>query len=265
MIATAPTSKGSTIPITAPETAAPTDGASARPDLLAGLRWGTREIVAATVLLVAVDLFAGWSFLASYFGYFRVPVEGLGLSLQEMLAQGMQSILLPLTVIFVAAGAPGRKLRPAAITIGVYLLFLAVVALANHWASTSSVVVQLSASIAIAGLVFMLRMGYGTRPVERLIMGAVVVLLLISIPAATGTLEAAQTADAKSSTLRIVTNSPVLPGGASTSASGLLSSGLFNYSNYVLLRESDSRYWVLRIGDHYAYSIPKSSVVYIRY
>jgi hypothetical protein len=231
--------------------------------LLAGLRWGTREVVLAIAALVAVDLFAGWSFLASYFGYFRVPVEGLGLSFQEILAQGMQSILLPLTVIFVAAGAPRRRLRPAAIAVGAYLVFLAVVALANHWASIGTIIIQLSASVAIAGLVFMLRTGYGRRPVERLIMGAIVVLLLISIPVATGTLEAAQVAGTQSTTLRIVTNAPVLPSNASVGS--LLSGGQFTYNNYVLLRESDTRYWVFRIGDHYAYSIPKSEVVYIRY
>ena len=95
-------------------------------------------------------------------------------------------------------------------------------------------------------------------------MTAVVVLLLISIPVATGTLEAAQVAGTKSSTLRIVANAPILPTNASPVGS-FLTGGQFTFNNYVLLRESDTRYWVFRIGDHYTYSIPKSEVVYIRY
>jgi hypothetical protein len=232
--------------------------------MLAGLRWGTREVVLLIAGVVAVDLFAGWSFLSSYFAYFRVPAEGLGLSFQEILAQGMQSILLPLTVIVVAAGAPRRRLQPAAIGVALYLVFLAFVALFNHWASVGTVIVQLSASAALAGVTFMLRAGYGRRPVERLIMGAIIVLLLISIPVATGTLEAAQLAGTKSSTLRVVTNAPVLPGG-NLSASGLLTNGMYTYNNYVLLRETETRYWLFRIGDNYAYSLPKSEVVYLRY
>jgi hypothetical protein len=233
--------------------------------MLAGLRWGTREVVFGIAILVAIDLFAGWSYLGSYFGFFRVPVEGLGLTFQEILAQGMQAILLPLTVIFVAMGAPRGRLRAAAVAVGAYLVFLAIVALVNHWASTGTVLVQLSASVAIAGLVFMLRTGYGRRPMERLIMTAVVVLLLISIPVATGTLEAAQVAGTKTSTLRIVSNGPILPTSGGSLVGGLLNAGQFTFNNYVLLRETDTRYWVFRIGDHYAYSISKSEVVYIRY
>jgi hypothetical protein len=255
----------SSIPTSTPEAETPTAPASPLPDTLAGLRWGTREVVIAIVLLLAIDLFAGWSFLASYFGFFRVPVEGLGLTFQEILAQGMQAILLPLTVIVVASGAPRRRMRAAAVAVGAYLIFLAAAALTNHWASVGTVLVQLSASIAIAGLVFMLRLGYGRRPLERLLMTAVVVLLLISIPVATGTLEAAQVAGAKTSTLRIVSNAAILPTNSALPAGNLLAGGQYTYNNYVLLRESETRYWVFRIGDQYAYSIPKSEVVYIRY
>jgi hypothetical protein len=255
----------SSIPTSTREAETPTDPASPLPDTLAGLRWGTREVLIAIVVLFAIDLFAGWSYLSSYFGFFRLPVEGLGLSFQEILAQGMQSLLLPLTVIVVASGAPRRRLRAAVIAVGAYLVFLAAVALTNHWASFGTVLVQLSASIAIAGLVFMLRMGYGRRPLERLIMTAVVVLLLISIPVATGTLDAARVADTKTSTLRIVSNAPILPTASAGPVGSLLTGGQYTFNNYVLLRESDTRYWVFRIGDHYTYSISKSEVVYIRY
>lgn len=241
-----------------PGSSAPTDPAGPLPDLLAGLRWGTREVLVVAAVLLLADVFAGWSYLASYFGYFRVPAEGLGLSLPEVLGQGLRSLLLPLTVVVVAAAAPSRRLRPAAIAVGVYLLFIALVALGNHWVSPGAVLVQLAVSIAVAGIVFGLRLGFGRRPGERLMIGAAAVLLLISLPIASGILDAAQLAGSKTTTLRLVTSSPILP-------DAVPASGQFTYTNYVLLRETDSRYWLFRIGDRYAYSIAKSAVAYIRY
>jgi hypothetical protein len=226
--------------------------------LLAGLRWGAREVLAAAAVLVVVDVFAGWSYLASYFLYFRVPAEGLGLTLPEVLGQGLRTILLPLTVIVVAAVAPGRRLRAAAIAVGAYLAFLALAVLVNRWASPGAVVVQLAASIAVAAIVFGLRMGVGRKPVQALLIGVAGLLLLISIPVATGTLDAGQLAAAKSTTLRVVTTSPLLP-------SAIPASGQYTYTNYVLLRENETRVWLFRIGDRYAYSIAKSDIVYIRY
>jgi hypothetical protein len=226
--------------------------------LLAGLRWGTREIVAVVAAVILVDVFAGWSYLTSYFGYFRVPVEGLGLSMPEVLGQGLRSILLPLTVVFFSALAPSRHLRQGALFVGAYLVFLAAAALGNHWASPGSVAAQLAASIAIGGLVFAVRLGYGKTRGQRLVMTAVGVLLLISIPIATGTLDATQKASATDTTLRIVTSNPILPNETP-------SNGLFATSNYVLLRESESRIWIFRIGGSNAYSIAKSSLLYIRY
>ncbi|MEO8744062.1 MAG: hypothetical protein ABI334_07590 [Candidatus Dormiibacterota bacterium] len=227
-------------------------------DLLVGLRWGTRDVLVATAVLIAIDIFAGWTYVASYFGFFRVPIEGLGLSLPEVLAQGLRTVLLPITVVVVAAVAPNRRLRPAAIGVGGYLLFLAVVAVGNHWASPGSVAVQLAASIVIAGAVFGLRLGFGETQIQRLVIGALALLLLLSIPVATGILDATQKAATKTSTLQIVTSTAILP-------SATPASGQFSYTNYVLLRESDTRYWLFRIGGQYAYSIAKSEVLYIRY
>lgn len=259
-IATPQRSKASnSLPPTTHEAFASTDPASPLPDLLAGLRWGTRELLIAGAVLLVMDVFAGWSYLASYFGYFRIPVEGLGLGLPEVLAQGLRSILLPLTVIVLAASAPTRRLRPAAIAVLGYLVFLAILALGNHWASPGSVAAQLAASLAIAGVVFTLRLGFGRTQAQRLIVAALGLLLLISIPIASGTLDASQKAAAKTSTLRIVTSQPILPSAAPATA------GQFTYANYVLLREGDTRYWLFRIGDQYAYSVAKSDVLYIRY
>jgi hypothetical protein len=259
-IANPPRSKASSNPSpTTPEAFAPTDPASPLPDLLAGLRWGTRELLVAGAVLVVMDVFAGWSYLASYFGYFRIPVEGLGLGLPEVLAQGLRSILLPMTVIVLAASAPTRRLRPAAIAVLGYLVFLALVALGNHWASPGSVAAQLAASLAIAGVVFLLRLGFGRTQAQRLIVGALGLLLLISIPIASGTLDASQKAGTKTTTLRLVTSTAILPSAAPSTT------GQFTYANYVLLREGDTRYWLFRVGDQYAYSIAKTEVLYIRY
>jgi hypothetical protein len=171
----------------------------------------------------------------------------------------LRSILLPLTVIVLAASAPTRRMRPAAIAVLGYLVFLAILALGNHWASPGSVAAQLAASLAIAGVVFTLRLGFGRTQVQRLIVAALGLLLLISIPVASGTLDASQKAAAKTSTLRLVTGAPILPSAAPSTT------GQFTYANYVLLREGDTRYWLFRIGDQYAYSVAKSDVLYIRY
>ncbi len=260
MIATTPRSKASSsnLPISTPEANAPTAPASPLPDLLAGLRLGAKEWVAAASVLLVVDLFAGWSYLVSYFNYFRIPSEGLGLTLPELLGQGLRTVLLPLTVVVVAAAAPARRVRQAAVAVAVYLVVLLAVALVNHWGSTGAVLVQLAAAVAAAAIVFGMRLGIGARPAERLMLGAAGLLLLLSVPIATGTLDAGQAAGAKSTTLRLVTSSAILP-------SAVPSGGGYVYTNYVLLRENDSRYWVFRIGDRYAYSIAKSQVVYIRY
>jgi hypothetical protein len=219
--------------------------------LLAGLRWGTREVIAVTAAVVLIDIFAGWSYLASYFGYFRVPVEGLGLTMPEVLGQGLRSILLPATVVFFSILAPSRHLRQGAIAVGAYLLFLTAAALGNHWASPGSVAVQLAASIAVGGIVFALRMGYGRNHGQRLVIVAVAVLLIISIPIATGVLDATQKSSTRDTTLSIATSNP--------------SNSLFAASRYVLLRENETRIWVFRIGGTNAYSISKSDLLYIRY
>src|SRR2546423_2632937 len=213
MIATTPRSKASSsnLPISTPEADAPADPASALPDLLAGLRLGAREWIVVAAVLLAVDAFAGWTYLVSYFSYFRIPSEALGLSAPEVLAQGLRTVLLPLTVVIVAVLAPGPRLRPAAIGVGVYLLVLLAVAVINHWASPGAVLVQLVAALAAAGIVFGMRLGLGARPFERLVIGAAGLLLLIPIPVAAGTPGAGPAAGGRLATFRPVTSGPGLP------------------------------------------------------
>ena len=84
-ISTSPRRKASNTasPTTTPEAFSSTAPASPLPNLLAGLRWGTQEVLAPAAVLIAIVLFAGWAYFATYFAYFRVPVESLGLSLPE--------------------------------------------------------------------------------------------------------------------------------------------------------------------------------------
>src|SRR3982074_3420345 len=127
-ISTSPRRKDSTTtsptPTSTSEAFSSTAPASPLPHWLAGLRWGAQGLLAPAAVLAAIVLFAGWSYLATYFAYFRVPVESLGLTIPEVLAQGLRSILLPVSVIVLAASAPRRSLRVAALAAGPYLLFL---------------------------------------------------------------------------------------------------------------------------------------------
>ncbi len=216
--------------------------------------------MAVVIILAALDVVAGWSYLTSYFGYFGIPIEALDLSPGEILAHGVSSMLLTLTVIAAAflAAAPGNKLGSAVALIGGYIVFLAFVAFVGHLASVVAILAQSAAAIAMAAVVFALRRGFGATAVQRLALAAVGLLLLVSLPIAVGTLDASQKASDRQSTLRIITVDPVLPGSAVTG-------GQFTYSNYILLRESASQYWLLRIDNRRTYSIAKTEVLYVRY
>jgi hypothetical protein len=259
-IATPPRLKASTsttLPLVPPDP----DGARRNaPDLLAGFQWNGVYMLVAAGLLLVVAVFAGSSYLLSYYGYFRLPIESLGLSPLDIVDAGVRSVLLPLTTVPAAliASDPSRKLGVGVLTTAGYIVFLAYVAFANHFAAPSVILAQCAASVAIAGLVFAVRRGFGVQPAQRLVLGALVLLLLTSVPVVSGTLDAVQTASAKQSTLRIVTNVPILPGST-------VAGGQFTNSNYILLRETDSRYWLLRLDNHYTYSIAKSDVLYVRY
>ena len=259
-IANPPRGKAGSLPDSVPAVHAPTAGSTPAPDPLAGLRWGVHEVMVIAAAVIALDVFAGWSYLVSYFSYFRVPVDGLGVSAADVLTSGLRAMALPLVVLPVAvfAAAPARELRAAALAVAGFVALLAYLAFVTQSVSGPAILAQVAAAAAVAALVFAMRRGYGGSPMQRLIVAAVALLVFISIPVATGTLDAGQRASAKQTTLRIVTRDLVLP-------DGVAAGGAVTYSNYLLLRESDSRYWLLRIGDRYAYSIAKSAVLYIRY
>ncbi|MHB8613490.1 MAG: hypothetical protein ACYDAL_13830 [Candidatus Dormibacteraceae bacterium] len=251
------------LPIADPEGSDPLttpNSAAAAVDLLAGVRWGSMVWLAAAAILAGLDIVAGWFYVASYFGYFHLPLEGLGVSAQEIVALGARSVLLPLAVVPVAfvAAAPSRRLRPAALAVAAYVIVLTYVAFATSFLTRADLIVQVAAMLTAAGILFALRRGFGELPAQRLILVAVALLAFSSLPVASGIFDASQKASATQTTLRLVTQNPILPG-------SVVIGGAYSYSDYVLLRESDSRYWVMRLGDHHVYSIAKSEVLYIRY
>jgi hypothetical protein len=161
--------------------------------------------------------------------------------------------------VAVVAGAPSRKLKPGTLAVGGYVLVLAFGIFASHLVSPFIIPVEFVAAIASGAIVLLLRRGFGLTLLIRMVLVAAALLLVTSLPVASGILDASQTASAKQSTLRIITRDPILPGSA-------VAGGVFSNSNYVLLRETDGRYWLLRIdNNHNTYSIAKTDVLYIRY
>ncbi len=239
---------------------ATSNGATAVVDLLAKARLGGIGWFAGAAVLVGVDVVAGWFYVASYFGYFHLPLEGLGISAQEVVALGARSLLLPLAVIpvaFVAAG-PGRRLRTAFLAVAAFILVLTWVAFATSFLTSTELLVQIAAMFTATGILFAVRRGFGELPAQRLVLIAVALLAFSSLPVASGIFDASQKASATQTTLLFTTQNPLLPGPVATG-------GAYSYSDYVLLRETDSRYWVMRLHDHHVYSIAKSEVLYIRY
>lgn len=229
-------------------------------DLVANVRWRAITWLAVAALVAGVDVIAGWFYLASYFGHFHVPLEGLGISAQEIVALGARSLLLPLLVVPVAAvaGAPIHRLRRASLAVTAYIMVLTYVAYATSFLTVSDLIAELVAMFMAAVILFSLRRGFGLFPSQRLVLLIVALLAFSALPVATGIFDASQKASATQTTLRLTTADPVLPGAVPTGSAYL-------YSDYLLLRESDSRYWVMRLGDHHVYSIAKSEVIYIRY
>lgn len=229
-------------------------------DLLAKIRWRSLVWLVGAAALAALDVAAGWFYVASYYGYFHLPLEGLGLSAQEIVAQGARSMLLSLAVVPVAfvAGAPNHRLRQSAPAVALYIAVVAYAAMATSFLSPGDLVVQVAAMVTVASTLFSLRRGFGRLPGQRLLLLAVTILAFSALPVATGIFDASQKASATQTSLRLTTQSPVLPG-------SVASGGAYVYTDYVLLRESETRYWLLRLRDHHVYSIPKTAVIYIRY
>src|SRR5712691_591415 len=181
-VGTEPQPKTSTEPGAQPP-ATRGDSSGGLRDLLGGLRWTGPRLMAVVIILAALDVVAGWSYLTSYFGYFGIPIEALDLSPGEILAHGVSSMLLTLTVIAAAflAAAPGNKLGSAVALIGGYVVFLAFVAFVGHLASVVAILAQSAAAIAMAAVEFALRRGFGATAVQRLALAAVGLLLLVSL------------------------------------------------------------------------------------
>ena len=138
---------------------------------------------------------------------------------------------------------------------------LALLALAFRWYSATDVIVQTAAVLWIGLAVLAMQQGFGRDSrYHRLILSAAALLLLISLPTAFGIIDAGQQATATRTHFVLTTNANVgLPGGTT-------SGNTVEYRNFVLLRETPTRYWMMRLGlATDVYSVAKDQVLYVRY
>ncbi len=226
-------------------------------------RW-TREIGLASVVLVGLCLLEGWLYLRSYYAFFRIPTEGLDAAPQEILFQGAHSLLFPLIVAplaFFLRLYARRLFLMGVLAIAGCAALLAWVASAFRWYSAMDIMVQTAAVLWIGLTVLAVQRGFGhNSPQQRLLLAVAALLLLVSMPTAFGTIDAGQKATSRKTHLLLVSTHELgLPD--ATKAGNLV-----EYHKLVLLRETSSRYWVMRLGHATdVYSVAKGEVLYIRY
>jgi hypothetical protein len=237
---------------------------AAGPDLLVGFHLRSRQLLFAGGAVLVAILVAGWLYLGTFYGFFQVSLGGLGISLPEVLLLGARLLVFPLAAAPVAYLAAAPRIRPpiAATAILAFALVTAYVAVVDHLAAGADVLVQMAAMLVVAGVVAGLRRGFGVLPWQKLLLAGVGLLLLVSVPVAYGTGEARDLRAIKTSSTRVIAAHTLgLPDEVANR-----DAGIFTYSGYLLLRESDSRLWLLRTsGNHFVYAIDKKDVLYIRY
>ncbi len=250
------------LPQTGPEPEAAAEPAGPSWLLQVG-RWD-RALFVMGALLVGLCLLEGWLYLRSYYAFFHIPTEGLDVALQEVFFQGAHSLLFPLIVApvaFLLRVEARRVLLVGVLAVAACAAILAWVAGAFRWYSAMDILVQTAAVFWIGLTVLAVQRGSLRGGAQRrLVLAGAAVLLLVSMPTAFGTIDAGQKATARKTHLVL----------ASTHELGLpdaiRNGNLVEYRKLVLLRESPSRYWVIRLGRAAdVYSVAKNEVVYIRY
>ena len=217
------------------------------------------------VLLGAAGFFlAGWLYLTAYFSFFHMPVLGMEISPSEILLQGVHSLLFPIAVVlpvFFLRVYARRLLLTFVLLVAGSAALLALLALAFRWYSATDVIVQTAAVLWIGLAVLAMQQGFGRDSrFHRLILAAAALLLLISLPTAFGIIDAGQQATATKTHFVMAANANVgLPGGTT-------SGNTVQYKNFVLIRETPTRYWLMRLGlASDVYSVAKDQVLYVRY
>ncbi len=226
--------------------------------------WVSLAAVRIVLLGAAVFFLAGWLYLTAYFSFFRMPWQGLEMSPPEILLQGVHSLLFPLAValpVFFLRVYARRLLLLFILMVAGCAALLALLALAFRWYSSTDVIVQTAAVLWIGLAVLAIQQGFGRdNRFHRLILAGAALILLISLPTAFGIIDAGQQATAKRTHFVLVTSQDLgLPG--ATRAGDRI-----EYRNFVLVRETASRYWLMRVGlASDVFSVAKSQVLYVRY
>ncbi len=226
--------------------------------------WVSLAAVRIVLLAAAVFFLAGWLYLTAFYSFFRMPIGGLEISPAEILLDGVHSLLFPLAILlpafFLRVYARRLLLLFIAMVAGSAAL-LALLAFAFHWYSATDVIVQTAAVLWIGLAVLAIQQGFGRENRwHRLVLAGAALLLVISIPTAFGIIDAGQQASATKTHFVLVTSQDVGLSGAVTVGNRV------EYRNYALLRETPTRYWLMRIGlATDVFSVAKSQVLYVRY
>ncbi|HEY8678548.1 MAG TPA: hypothetical protein VIN39_07945 [Candidatus Dormibacteraeota bacterium] len=226
--------------------------------------WVSLAAVRIVLLAAAVFFVAGWLYLTAFYGFFRMPLGGLGVSPAEILLNGVHSLLFPLAVmlpIFFLRIYARRLMLLFILMVAGSAALLALLAFAFHWYSATDVIVQTAAVLWIGLAVLGIQQGFGRENRwHKLILAGAALLLVISVPTAFGIIDAGQQATATRTHFMLVTSQDLgLPGGTKMG-------DRIEYRNFALLRETDSRYWLMRVGlADDVFSVAKSQVLFVRY
>jgi hypothetical protein len=226
--------------------------------------WLSLALVRIVLLAAAVFFLAGWLYLTAYFSFFRMPLQGLEVGPAEILLQGVHSLLFPLAVVlplFFLRVYARRLLLVFFLMLAGCAALLAVLALAFRWYSATDVIVQTAAIMWIGLAVVAFQQGFGRDSrFHRLILAAAALLLLISMPTAFGIIDAGHQVSIKRSEFVMFANPNLgLPGGMKAGES-------IEYREFVLLRETPTRYWLMRVGAAgKVYSVAKTDVRSVQY
>lgn len=223
-----------------------------------------RDAFFAAMIIAGLFLLEGWLYLRTYYSAFRIPTEGLEVSPQELLFQGAHSLLFPLIVVpvaFLLRLYARRMLLLCVLAVAASAALLAYVASSFRWYSAMDIAVQTAAVLWIGLAVLAVQRGFGQDdPRQRLMLVGAALLLLVSLPTAFGTIDAGQKAKtAKTHLVMVSTHELGLP-------DAVKAGNLVEYRKFVLLRETGTRYWLMRLGrTGDIYSVAKNEVLYVRY
>jgi hypothetical protein len=225
------------------------------PHPLAGFQLSPELLLVAVAVVVGL-LVEGWLYVIAYYGFFHLPTEGLDIGIPEVLTQGAHTLIFSLVAIpaafYLRPYARTNFASSAAAMVGLAGC-LALVAWLARWYSVGDMVVQTAAVlwVGLTALAMLTRVRRGTWKARVLVAAAVLPALLI--PYGMGTLDARQ---------RLVSPHLVLVSGHDLGLPGGIQQGTrTEYDGYVLIRETPTRFWLLRAdrpGE--IYSISKSDV-----